>query len=68
MMTPDKLMESISNEMSVALKNMSKAKTPEEKLMYSEIVKNLSEALGVFLNLMSELAMYDDEDGELAPF
>ncbi len=61
-MEPDKLMSGISQEMSVALRNMSKAKTPEEKLMYSEIVKNLSESLGVFLNLMSEMAMYDDEE------
>jgi hypothetical protein len=61
-MEPDKLMKSISQEMSVSLKNMSKAKTAEEKLMYSEIVKNLSESLGVFLNLMSEMAMYENDE------
>lgn len=61
-MEPDKLMDSISQEMSIALKNMNKAKTAEEKLVYSEIVKNLSESLGVFLNLMSEMAMYDDDE------
>lgn len=61
-MEPNKLMNSISQEMSVALKNMGKAKTPEEKLLYSEIVKNLSDSLGVFLNVMSEMAMYDDDE------
>ena len=66
-MEPDKLMEGISKEMSTALKAMGKAKTTEEKLMYSEIVKNLSESLGVFLNLMSEMAVFED-DGEPIPF
>lgn len=66
-MEPDKLMEVISNEMGVALKAMGKAKTPEEKLVYSEIVKNLSRSLGVFLRLESDMGMYDD-DGEPIPF
>jgi len=66
-MEPDKLMDGISKEMSVALKAMGKAKTPEEKLMHSEIVKNLSESLGVFLSLMSEMALLED-DGEPIPF
>jgi hypothetical protein len=65
-MEPDKLMEGISKEMSVALKAMGKAKTAEEKLMYSEIVKNLSESLGVFLGLMSEMS-YMEDDGPI-PF
>lgn len=66
-MEPDKLMNGISKEMAVALKNMGKAKTPEEKLMYSETIKNLSESLGVFLKLISEMAMLGD-DGESIPF
>ncbi|MAZ06844.1 hypothetical protein [Marinobacter sp. SS8-8] len=66
-MEPDKLMEGISKEMSAALKVMGKAKTAEEKLMYSEIVKNLSESLGVFLGLMSELSYMEDDDGPM-PF
>ena len=65
-MEPDKLMEGISKEMSVALKAMGKAKTAEEKLMYSEIVKNLIESLGVFLGLMSEMS-YMEDDGPI-PF
>jgi len=42
-------------ELDVALKAMSKAKTVEEKVMHSQIVKNLSESLGVFLNLASDM-------------
>ncbi|MCP4342671.1 MAG: hypothetical protein GY799_28265 [Desulfobulbaceae bacterium] len=66
-MDPEKLMEGISNEMATALKAMEKAKTPEEKLVHSEIVKNLSQSLGVFLNLVSSMDLYDD-DGEPIPF
>ena len=66
-MEPDKLMDGISREISTALKAMSKAKTPEEKLLYSEVVKNLCDSLGVFLNLMSDMAFYEDGD-ELDPF
>lgn len=62
-MEPDKLMEGISKEMSAALKNISKAQSAEEKLMYSEIIKNLSESLGVFISLVSEMA-YMEDDGE----
>tara|TARA_R110002074_G_scaffold398187_1_gene589742 strand:- start:116 stop:316 length:201 start_codon:yes stop_codon:yes gene_type:complete len=66
-MEPDKLMEGISKEMSAALKAMGKAKTSEEKLIYSQIVKNLSESLGFFLGLMSEMA-YMEDDGEPIPY
>ena len=61
-MEPDKLMMDISKEMSTALKAIGKAKTPEEKLIYSEIVKNLSESLGVFLNLMTDMATFEGDD------
>ena len=66
-MEPDKLMTDISQEISAALKNMGQARTPEEKIMYSEIVKNLCESLGVFLRLVSEMGdmpMYDDDDAD----
>ena len=66
-MEPDKLMNGISKEILTALKEMGKAKTPEEKLIYSEIVKNLCNSLGVFLGLLSDMELYDDED-ESTPF
>lgn len=63
-MDPEKLMNDLSKELATALKAMAKAKTPEEKLQYSEIVKNLCGSLGVFLNLISDMAPYgfDEED------
>lgn len=57
-MDPEKLMDDLSKELSAALKALSKAKTPEEKLQYSEIVKNLSDSLGVFLGLISDMAPF----------
>ncbi len=65
-MDPEKIMSGISNEIFTTLKIMEKAKTPEEKLMYSETVKNLCDSLGVFLSYMSDMALY--EDGESIPF
>lgn len=44
-MNPEKLMEDLMKELGVALKAMSKAKTVEEKLVHSQIVKNLCESL-----------------------
>ena len=66
-MDPDKIMTGISKELLAAIKAMEKAKTPEEKLVHSEIVKNLSQSLGVFLSLVSSMDLYDD-DGEPIPF
>jgi hypothetical protein len=63
-MDPEKLMNDLSKELSIALKAMAKAKTPEEKLQYSEIVKNLCESLGVFLGLISDMAPYGFDDNE----
>ncbi len=66
-MDPEKIMSDISKEISTALNAMAKAKTPEEKLICSETVKNLCQALGVFLDLLSDIAPYDDEN-EGIPF
>jgi CMP-2-keto-3-deoxyoctulosonic acid synthetase len=46
---------------------MAKAKTPEEKLMHSQTVKNLCDSLGIFLSFASDMIPYDD-DGEPLPF
>ena len=66
-MEPEKLMDGISKDMNIALKAMGKAKTSEEKLVYSKIVNNLSQSLGVFLSLVSDMGLFDD-DGEPIPF
>ena len=66
-MNPEKLMDDLMNELDVGLKAMSKAKTAEEKVLHSKIVKNLSESLGVFLNAASNMMesglddFYEDE-------
>jgi len=62
-MDSDNLMDSISKEIAMTLKSMGKAKTPEERLMYSETVKNLCQSLNVFLNLLNNVDNFDyDED------
>ncbi len=63
-MDPEKIMDGISKEISVALKAMGKAKTPEEKLMHSKTVKNLCDSLGVFLGLIGDIIQHDDDDDD----
>jgi hypothetical protein len=64
-MDPDKIMDGLSKELNSALKAMAKAKDVNEKEVYSRIVKNLCESLGVFFNLASEMMSFDpDEDLE----
>ena len=61
-MDPDKIMTGLSKELNVALKSMSKAKTIEDKVAYSEIIKNLCESLGVFLELASSMMPFDMDE------
>ncbi|MBN1663582.1 MAG: hypothetical protein JW943_08280 [Deltaproteobacteria bacterium] len=64
-MNPEQIMEGISNQLENAIKDMSKAKTVDDKLAYSEIIENLSSSLGVFLDMASNMMGYDfDEDDE----
>jgi len=70
-MDPDKIMDGLSNELNSALKAMAKAKDVNEKEVYSRIVKNLCESLGVFFNLASEMMPFnsdDDLENEDIPF
>ena len=62
-MDPEKMMEDLSKELNHALSAMSKAKSVEDKVAYSQIVKNLSESLGVFFDFASNMMDLDfDED------
>ncbi len=63
-MEADQVMGDMSTQLSLALKSLAKAKTVEEKVAYSQVVKNLSKAMGVFLNLAADGMMedYDFED------
>ena len=60
-MDPDKIMDGLSKELHSALKAMSKAKDVNEKEVYSRIVKNLCECLGVYFNLASEMMPLDSD-------
>ncbi len=61
-MDPDKIMGGLSKELNSALKAMAKAKDVNEKEVYSRIVKNLCESLGVFFDLASEMMSSDSDD------
>ena len=61
-MDPDRIMDGLSKELNSALKAMAKAKNVSEKEVYSRIVKNLCESLGVFFNLASEMMSFDSDD------
>lgn len=65
-MDPEKMIDSLLNELNQALRSLAKAKTIEEKEAYSRIVKNLSESAGVFLNAISDMMMHsppgEDDD------
>jgi hypothetical protein len=68
-MDPDKIMDGLSKELNSALKAMTKAKDVNEKEVYSRIVKNLCESLGVFFDLASEVMPFDhDSDDDDIPF
>ncbi len=60
MMDPENIMNGISKELDTVLEAMAKAKTPEEKLVYSETVRNLCESLGVFLRAISDVLPYEE--------
>ena len=61
-MDPVKIMEGISKEIDSVQKNMKKAKTPEEKLIHSETLKNLCQSLGIFLDFIEAAVPYGDDD------
>lgn len=60
-MDPEKIMVGLAKELGKTLKDMGKAKNLEERERYSNIVRNLSESLGVFLGLASDMMDYGDE-------
>ncbi|MFZ5775432.1 MAG: hypothetical protein ACOY3Z_08125 [Thermodesulfobacteriota bacterium] len=62
-MNPEKMMDIMTKELEIALKGLAKAKSVEDKVAYSKVVKNLSESLGVFLGLAGDMMdMEFDED------
>ena len=61
-MDPEGIIDSLFKELTTDLKAMSKAQTLDEKIKYSQIVNNLCESLGVFLNLASDMMGLDLEE------
>ncbi|HCC55249.1 MAG TPA: hypothetical protein DEQ20_10075 [Desulfobulbaceae bacterium] len=61
-MDPEKILDDLTKELSATLKAMAKAKTVEEKLAHSQIVKNLCEAMGVFFELADNMMGFDMEE------
>ena len=61
---PEIIMGNLSKELTGAIKAMAKAKTVEEKVAYSQIVKNMSESLGVFLSSANDMMAMEDFDEE----
>jgi predicted RNA-binding protein Jag len=68
MLGPEKYFELLIEEMASVVKDMSKAKTAKEKLEYSEIIKNLSEAMSAYISSLNEMmdfeSSFDYEDFE----
>ncbi len=60
----DKLMEGLTNELADAVQKMNKAKTVEEKLIYSKIIRNLTKSFSVFLDFANQMMEYEEEDIE----
>ena len=61
-METEMLMDGLTSEINSALKAMAKATTVEEKMAYSQIVKNLCDSLEVFLSLATDMMDYDQAD------
>ncbi len=72
--------DSISDQIGENLEKLKKAKSVDDKVKYSEVIRNLSQALEHFSNTLSNLAAieqdlsdfddeyFDDEDEEENPF
>ncbi|NLA74279.1 MAG: hypothetical protein GX846_02180 [Deltaproteobacteria bacterium] len=61
-MDTTKIMDDITKEIGVALKSMSQTKDASDKEVYSRIVKNLCEALDVFLAVNRDIMPYDFDE------
>ncbi|OQX11179.1 MAG: hypothetical protein BWK76_19565 [Desulfobulbaceae bacterium A2] len=60
----DEMMEGLASELNASLKAMGKAKTAEEKLQYSQVVKNLSESFSAIISAASDIMPYDEDELE----
>ncbi len=72
-MDPEQLMNALGNELKTSIQAMGMEEDLDKRVKQSEIVKNLSESMGVFLRLISDVMSgdfddfeedYDDDDDE----
>ena len=61
-MDPEQLLNALDNELNSSIRDMGREKDLDKRVKQSEIVKNLSESMGVFLRLISDV-MSADFDG-----
>lgn len=61
-MDPDKIIDGLFKELGSALKALSTAKTVEDKVACSLVIKNLSESLGIFLDLANGMMECECEE------
>ena len=70
MFDPSKTIEKIQSEIDSTLKELSKNKNFDEKIKLSQVILNLTQAQGVYLQFMADIMesgmegqeFYDDED------
>ncbi len=61
-MDPEKIVDGVSKELVSNLKLMAKTNNINEKEIYSRIVKNLCESLGVFFDLADDMMPLDFDE------
>ena len=54
-MDPEKIIDGLFDELDALITKMSKAKTADEKLAYSQAIKNLSESLANIIDIINEM-------------
>ncbi len=60
-MDPDYFMEGILRELQVALEGMENADSVQEKKEYSQIIRNLSQSMGIFFEMASDFVDFEEE-------
>ncbi len=61
-MDPMAILDNLIKELGGSLQSLGKAQTIEEKLAYSQIVKNLCQSFGVFLQYTGLIEEDEEED------
>ena len=61
-MEPDKMVDGLLQEISEIQKRMAKAKKAEDKLIYSEILKNLCSSFKDLIGVVQSMMMSDIDD------